>query len=299
MTVTQALNTTTLALAIPGYMNRAAEDYLVFENQELGRGATAVIYRGAVSAALEKELGYRDIAVKVFQAVVLDLRDVKFELALLSALQKKSKHILELVGYCETHGSLQIILKLYENGTLGSKIHDQRFKYPEGFVVQVVNGIIQGMKLVHSHGIVHFDIKPANILLDADFSPVISDFGMAKTVGSSKNVSGLASSTVSGYTPNFAAPELFFLTAGGMALEIDKKVDVYAFAITVWELLHRTKVWNDTQGKSVHELVTIGERPSINGALYNQYPQLINLMQQCWNQIPFERPAFSSMPVFQ
>ena len=95
---------------------------------------------------------------------------------------------------------------------------------------------------MHAHGIVHFDIKPANILLDVDFSPVISDFGLAKTVGSAKTVSGLASSTVSGYTPNFAAPELFRLTPGGIILESDKKVDVYAFAITVWELLHRKRV---------------------------------------------------------
>ena len=83
-------------LAIPGYMKRTAKDFVIFEDEELGRGASAVIYRSAVTFQLERELGYKEIAVKVFKVGGNQLRDVKFELALLSALQKKSKHILEL-----------------------------------------------------------------------------------------------------------------------------------------------------------------------------------------------------------
>ena len=171
------------------------------------------------------------------------------------------------MGYTESSGGLQILLKLYEHGTLGSKIHDLNFSYPEGFVKQVVHGIIKGMVIVHAHGIVHFDIKPANILLDADFTPVISDFGMAKTVGSAKTVSGLSASTVSGYTPNFAAPELLKLIPGGMTLEIDKKVDVYAFAITLWELLHRRKVWSGNDCQIVKDCVSERGRPPLDDAI--------------------------------
>ena len=96
MTRTQAPNSNSVALAIPGYMKRTAKDFVIFEDEELGRGASAVIYRSAVTFQLERELGYKEIAVKVFKVGGNQLRDVKFELALLSALQKKSKHILEL-----------------------------------------------------------------------------------------------------------------------------------------------------------------------------------------------------------
>ena len=280
-------------------MKRTLNDFVVLENQELGRGATAVIYRGLLSRRLETELGYQEVAIKIFRTGALDLRDVKFELALLSALQKKSKNVLELVGYYETKESLQILLKLYSNGTLGSKILDLKFDYPDAFVHRVINGIIEGLTTIHSHGIVHVDIKPANILLDVDFIPVISDFGMAKTVGSAKTVSGLASSNVSGYTPNFAAPELLQMSPGGMTLEIDKKVDVYAFAITIWELLHRKRVWSDHEGKSALQEVNCGERPFVDEKIGQQYPELSQLMQKCWDHIPIKRPSFSSMPKFQ
>ena len=298
-TKTQSPSTKSVALAIPGYMKRGDRDFVVFLDQGLGRGATAVIYRGVLSADLEKSFAFKEIAVKVFQSGALDLRDVKFELALLTALQKKSRHILELVGYHETADTLKILLKLYEHGTLGSKIHDPRFHYPEGFVTNTVNGIIKGMSLVHSHGIVHFDVKPANILLDFDYTAVISDFGMSKTIGSAKTVTGLASSTVSGYTPNFAAPELLRTAPGGLTLEIDKKVDVYAFAITVWELLHRKGVWSDPNGKSVSERVHEGERPALDPVIANRLPELVDLIQQSWEHIPHKRPSFSAMPVFQ
>ena len=104
---------------------------------------------------------------------------------------------------------------------------------------------------------------------------------------------------VSGFTPNFAAPELFRLTPGGIILESDKKVDVYAFALTAWELLHRKQVWGDSVEKSTKERVLGGERPAIDSSIGNSFPTLIRLMQQWWDQSPVNRPSFSSMPRFQ
>ena len=158
-----------------------------------------------------------------------------------------------------------------------------------------VEGIIEVMTLVHAHGIVHFVIKPSNILLDAAFSPAISDFGLAKTIGSAKTVSGLANSRVFGFTPCFAAPELLWLAPAGMVVEADKKVDVYAFAITLWELLHRRKVWTQIADKDVKTCVMAGERPPVDDSISQRYPGLVALIRQSWNQNAARRPAYSSM----
>ena len=107
---------------------------------------------------------------------------VRFELAILNGLQNKSKHILQLVGYCD-EPSLTIITRYYSNGSLQGLIHRNDFSYDESFILHLALGIVQGMEVVHAANIVHYDLKPMNILLGDKYEAVISDFGVSNLVG--------------------------------------------------------------------------------------------------------------------
>ena len=284
-------------LAIPGYLTLNQSDYLVFEDKILGTGATAAIYLGVLSTKMAKTFRFSQIAVKVYKGDFSDA-SIKYELALLSSLQYRSKHILELVGYTETP-ALTIVTRFYENGTLGSKIHDEKFNYPLTFVRDIALGLAIGMSEIHKVNVVHFDLKPANILLDADLSPVISDFGMAKVINNGRHsVRGLAESDVFGFTPAYCAPEL--LTKSISITEVSKKADVYAYGITLLELITRKKLWRDQSDSALSfqdicHLVSRGERPTISQSLREQYPQVAETINKCWKQDPFNRPSFDDI----
>ena len=285
-------------LAIPGYLELEQSDFQVFEDKVLGAGATAAIYLGFLSVKLSRTFRFSQVAVKVFKGSFSDT-SIKYELALLSSLQGRSKHILELVGFTETP-SLTIVTKFYESGTLASKIHDETFVYPPIFVRDIAMGLAIGMSQIHQVNVVHYDLKPANILLDADFSPVISDFGMAKVIDNSKHsVRGLEQSDVFGFTPAYCAPELL-VRPNDIITEGSKKVDIYAFAITLLELITRKKVWrnkdNDSlEFKDICQLVCRGGRPEVPDASSSEYPLLIKIIQESWKQAPQSRPSFDEI----
>jgi len=101
---------------------------------------------------------------------------------------------------------------------------------------------------------VHRDIRPANILVDAQYSVAkLSDFGLARSV---QTIAGTQTASVG--TPPYSAPEMF-----EGAISDASKLDVYAFAVTTWELLSRQKPFAD-KGTSVMQImfaVSRGERP--------------------------------------
>ena len=83
----------------------------------------------------------------------------------------------------------------------------------------------------------HFDIKPHNILLDEDYKPKVLDFGLAKLYSTDKSMMSL---TVARGTLGYIAPELFYKNFGGVSY----KSDVYSFRMLLMEMVGRRKIVN-------------------------------------------------------
>ena len=113
---------------------------------------------------------------------------MRFELAILNSLQNLSEHILQLVGYCE-EPQLTIVTRFYSNGTLHSIIHNRTVFVDDRFIMDMATGIARGMEIIHAKNIVHYDLKPLNILLDDNCQAVISDFGVSNVVSNSAETS--------------------------------------------------------------------------------------------------------------
>ena len=98
-------------------------------------------------------------------------------------------------------------------------------------------------------------------------------------------------------------PQLFGLvTPGSIVTEVDKKVDVFAFAITLWELVSRKAPWRDEinaqgekpdSGAFLKALVVSGTRPDIAAELRSKHAPLVDLITRCWAEEYLRRPAFS------
>ena len=83
---------------------------------------------------------------------------------------------------------------------------------------------------------------------------------------------------------------------------MDKKCDVFAFAVILWEMFARRKPWIGKNGKGlklpeIKKRVLEGERPAITDEMRAAHGELLNLVELGWSQVPLRRPTFSEIRV--
>ncbi|XP_023759152.2 PR5-like receptor kinase [Lactuca sativa] len=195
---------------------------------KLGQGGFGSVYKGTLSNGSL-------VAVKILSESKGNGEDFINEVA--SVGRTSHVNIVSLVGFCFEGDKKALIYEFMPNGSL------EKFIYNPGFLSssqlgweklhEIAIGIARGLEYLHSGcntQILHFDIKPHNILLDKDFSPKISDFGLAKL--SPERRSMMSMSLMRG-TPGYIAPELFSRSFG----QVSHKSDVYSYGMMILEMV--------------------------------------------------------------
>ncbi|MEM9612676.1 MAG: serine/threonine-protein kinase [Actinomycetota bacterium] len=213
------------------------------DNVELiGRGGSSRVYR-----ATQVELD-RTIALKVLQAgddpnVVRRFDRERKAMGRLSL----NEGIVPVYSTGVTdHGEPYLIMPYYEDGSLQDRMADGPVPWREA--VEYVTQAAKTMTAAHEMGVVHLDLKPANILLSSDKRPRIADFGIAKLV----NDPGTATNTGSAFTPTYSSPEVLL---GGQATAAS---DVYGLAATLWALLAGRPPFRSENGEDNSLMAVVG-----------------------------------------
>jgi WD40 repeat protein len=188
---------------------------------ELGRGGMGVVYR-ARHLALK-----RTVALKMVLAGGLagphELARFRIEAEAVARLQHPNIVQIHEVG--EAGGHPYFALEFVEGGTLAARVRGRPMS-PRG-AAQLVESLARAMQLAHSRNVVHRDLKPANVLLAADGTPKISDFGLARQMD--RDSGETQAGAVMG-TPSYMAPE----QAAGRANEAGPAADVYALGAILY-----------------------------------------------------------------
>ncbi|CAM8939714.1 unnamed protein product [Rhodiola kirilowii] len=200
---------------------------------KLGQGAFGTVYKGKLpSGAL--------VAVKVLDYSKGSGEDFVNEVATMSNVHHVN--VVRLVGFCADGLTQALVFEYLPNGSLDKhisssanvdgKIHSLGWKK----LHEIALGTAKGIEYLHQgcdHKILHFDIKPHNILLDQNFNPKVCDFGQAKLCA--KDQSAVSMETARG-TMGYIAPEVYSRNFG----TVSAKSDVYSFGMLLLEMVGGT-----------------------------------------------------------
>lgn len=166
-------------------------------------------------------------AVKVLQAISPDADTVaRFRHEAQAIAKLRHPNIVDVYDFGEYQGTPYMIVEYVPGGSLAAKMANGPLE--PAAAMRYLRGIAAGLDYAHSHGVVHRDVKPANVLLTTEDTPVLADFGLAKLLqGTSlKSMTGVTTGT-----PAYMAPEQ--VTGGTVTPAADR----YSLATIAYEML--------------------------------------------------------------
>jgi len=276
---------------------RAATDNFA-ESNRLGEGGFGAVYKGVLPDGQE-------IAVKrLSQSSGQGIQELKNELVLVAKLQHKN--LVRLVGVCLGEHEKLLAYEYMPNRSIDTILFDPERRKELDWVkrLKIINGIARGLQYLHEDSqlkIIHRDLKVSNVLLDSDYAPKISDFGLARLFG--RDQSQDVTNRVVG-TYGYMAPE--YAMRGHYSI----KSDVFSFGILILEILTGRRsseafnleqsvdllslVWQHWTTGTVLEIIDSSLGSNAPGDLLLKY---IHIGLLCVQNKPDDRPMMSTVNI--
>ncbi|KAJ8759790.1 hypothetical protein K2173_009891 [Erythroxylum novogranatense] len=272
------------------------------------------IAKGAQSVVYEGFLDGRKVAVKKpVLSTSEDLDKFHKELQLLCAIDHPG--IAKLVAAHAKPPNYMLFFDFYESGNLSGKLHIEQWGLSTDTVLRIALNLAQALQYLHHHGIVHRDVKPANILLDKNLLPHLADFGLAEYTTNLEGVSvgnwKSAGKPTGGFHKKNMVGTLIYMAPEILRKEIHtEKSDVYSFGISINELLtgvvpytdlraeaqaHTVLEMNYTEQQLTAAVVSGNLRPALSKQKSGASAIILSLIQRCWDDNPQNRPSFSEI----
>jgi hypothetical protein len=188
----------------------------------LGKGGMATVFR-AYQPSLD-----RYVAVKVLPPYYAHEPGFseRFSREARAVARLEHPHILPIYDFGQEGDYTYLVIKYVPAGTLKDLLAAGRLPLEQ--TVEIVSQVAAALDYAHRHGIIHRDVKPSNVLMDRGEWALLMDFGLAKMVEGSKQ---LTASGVGVGTPAYMAPEQ------GRGEQVDGRADVYALGIVLFEMV--------------------------------------------------------------
>ncbi|KAF8410128.1 hypothetical protein HHK36_002650 [Tetracentron sinense] len=222
-------------------------------SEEIGRGGAGVVYKGVF-------LDGRVAAIKRLDGANQGEGEFLAEVGTIGRINHMN--LIEMWGYCAEGKHRLLVYEYMERGSLAENLSSEELDWKKRFEIAV--GTARGLAYLHEEcleWVLHCDIKPQNILLDANYKPKVADFGLSKLLNRGDlDISGF--SRIRG-TRGYMAPEWLF------NLPITSKVDVYSYGIVVLEMVTGKSTTGlhvvEDGGEAEHRQLVTWVREKMNG----------------------------------
>jgi len=195
--------------------------------------------------------------------------------------------VCSLLGVCLYEHRPSMVLEFLAGGSLHDLLHGRggsssgAGELDDMLIARIVNEVASGVAYLHSHGVMHRDVKSANVLLDESQHAKVADFGISTHFGR-------ADYTAETGTYRQMAPEVI------LHKPYNYKCDVYSYGVLLWEVLHRQVPFIGFAPLQAAFAVAMEQaRPKID--LRPELADYQELITQCWDAEPDKRPGMDSV----
>ncbi|GMG99161.1 hypothetical protein Nepgr_001001 [Nepenthes gracilis] len=260
------------------------------EKYIIGYGASSTVYKCVLKNC-------KPVAIKKLYSHPQSLKEFETELETVGSI--KHRNLVGLQGYSLSHSGNLLFYDYMENGSLWDLLHGpmKKKKLDWDTRLKIALGAAQGLAYLHhdcSPRIIHRDVKSSNILLDKDFEAHLTDFGIAKSVCTSKShTSTYVMGTIGYIDPEYARTS-----------RLTEKSDVYSFGIVLLELLTgRKAVDNECNlhhlilSKAANNAVMEAVDPEVTATCKDlgAVKKVFQLALLCTKRQPSERPTMHEL----
>jgi serine/threonine protein kinase len=188
----------------------------------------ATVYRG-FDTKLECNVAVKTIRVERLSQEALSRALKRFEREAKSVARLTHANIVKVTDYGEHEGSPYLVMEYIPGGTLKHLIKERgQLSWQEA--VNLLIPIAEALGYAHSHNVIHRDVKPSNVLLTDNGTPMLIDFGVAKIIEDEVTQDLTGTSATVG-TPEYMAPEQI------VSKTVDHRADLYALGVVFYELV--------------------------------------------------------------
>ncbi len=244
---------------------------------ELGRGGFAVVY------SVRDLRRNRYLAVKVMRPSLLAAGPLKQRFRREAELASQLDHpnILPVLFTGKGSGLVYYAMPRVRGHSLRERL-DREGRLPVKEALRVFGELAKGLEYAHRHGVVHRDVKPANVMLDRRGRVSILDFGVAKAIAVRGGTISITGEVVG--TAEYMSPE----QAQGIT-DVDHRCDIYSLGILAWEMLTGEVPF---VGDTVHDTLAMHVKqpiPDVRGKRPDTPPPFAAALRRCMAKEPGQR----------
>lgn len=198
--------------------------------EQTGLGMKVAIKEFFLKGSCQRDSSTSRVSVPVTdnkELVSKCLKKFKSEARKIASLN--NDHIVNIIDIFDENGTSYYVMKYLRGGSLAEKI--QSGAMPERTALKVIHEVADALESIHTHGLLHLDIKPANILFDERGRAVLIDFGVSKYVDSQEDTT--TTSSLVGFSRGFAPLEQINATISSLT----PATDLYALGATLYDLV--------------------------------------------------------------
>lgn len=252
----------------------------------IGKGGFGEVYKGVVDGVV--------VAVKKpISGSVLENKQFPNEVSILS--QVIHKNIVRLIGCCLEVDTPMLVYEFISKGSLEDILHKELLNLDVR--VSILQESAHGLAYMHSQAhtkILHGDVKPANILLNDNFVPKISDFGISRLIAVDKE-----------HTANIIGDMTYMDPVYLQTGLLTEKSDVYSFGVVILELISRKKATHSDNNSLVRSFLECHQKGKKATELFDEniattddlefLDKLAKLAMECLNLDADQRPSMTDV----
>ncbi|GLJ05199.1 hypothetical protein SUGI_0013480 [Cryptomeria japonica] len=274
---------------------------LIISHKSIGEGSSGLVREGSW---LGLKVAVKELQIDNYTMDEVTLAEIDVHAKLYNPF------VVQLIGVCVTERFCYLVMELLSSSLdtiLKERLERNKPSLPLPVAVDIMLQISRAMEYLHSHKIMHMDLKAANVLIQPSAVPEFryQGYGRVKLCDFGHSSLRLHSFRCSDWpkgTSHWRAPEVFVDPQEDLEIEAEPlkeytyKADVYSFGMTCYEILTGKQPFEDVQlAKHVFRKIAQGERPSLPSSC----PLVLaDYIKKCWDTDPRHRPCFSQVSNF-